>query len=193
MQNLHQPTWNRAVLYCDISSKDEQLWTRRCLWKTKNTNMEGGSKQNVTVCFTETTHKPLHLAKLSSIQQNIMDIPTSFIWITFFYEAFSRGDGVKNWSYVRTNPKALWRILCFCAVSYLCKPCELLLHNVYNVGGLVVSTTSFSGTIRLILSASSTRRISCSRFLRTVNFIPKNHPIFCSGPPSMQHRRTTVG
>jgi hypothetical protein len=41
MQNLHQSTWDHAILYADRSSKDEQLLRRQFLFKTKNTNVEG--------------------------------------------------------------------------------------------------------------------------------------------------------
>jgi hypothetical protein len=39
MQNLHQSTWDHAILETDRSSKDEQLWIRPLLSETKNTNM----------------------------------------------------------------------------------------------------------------------------------------------------------
>jgi hypothetical protein len=31
------------------------------------------------VCFVETTHEPLHLDKLTLVEEEIMDIPISFI------------------------------------------------------------------------------------------------------------------
>jgi hypothetical protein len=36
MQNLHQSTWDRGILYTDRSSNDEQLLIRPFLSKTKN-------------------------------------------------------------------------------------------------------------------------------------------------------------
>jgi hypothetical protein len=39
MQNLHQSTWEHAILYTDKSSEDEQLVMTPFLSKTKNTNM----------------------------------------------------------------------------------------------------------------------------------------------------------
>jgi hypothetical protein len=44
IQNLHQSTWDREILYADRSAKDKQHLVIPLLWKTKNTNMAGGWK-----------------------------------------------------------------------------------------------------------------------------------------------------
>jgi hypothetical protein len=50
----------------------------------------------LVVCFVETTHEPLHLDKWTL--QEIMAIPTSFIWIVILFDAvFKYGDGAKFW------------------------------------------------------------------------------------------------
>jgi hypothetical protein len=53
------------------------------------------------VRFVETTHEPLHLDKWTLVQEEIMDIPISFIWIIILFDAvFKYGDGAKFWGYV---------------------------------------------------------------------------------------------
>jgi hypothetical protein len=55
-------------------------------------------------CFVETTHEPLHLGKWTVEQQEVMNIPTSFIWIIILFDAvFKYGDGAKFWGYVVIN------------------------------------------------------------------------------------------
>jgi hypothetical protein len=47
-------------------------------------------------CFMETTHEPLYLDIWRVVQQKIMDIPMSFIWIiNLFDRAFKYGDCAK--------------------------------------------------------------------------------------------------
>jgi hypothetical protein len=41
MQNLHQSTWDYAILYAERSSEDEQLLIGPHLRESKNTNMAG--------------------------------------------------------------------------------------------------------------------------------------------------------
>jgi hypothetical protein len=51
------------------------------------------------------THKPLHL---DIVRWNIMDIPTSFIWIIIFFDGdFEYGVGSAFWGYVGTNAELL--------------------------------------------------------------------------------------
>jgi hypothetical protein len=60
------------------------------------------------VCSVETTHEPLHLDKWTLVQQEIMDIPISFIWIIILFDAgFKYGDGAKFWGYVVMNAEPL--------------------------------------------------------------------------------------
>jgi hypothetical protein len=80
MQNLHQSTWDRNILYADRSLEDEQLLMRPLLRESKNMNMVGSLKLKFTFYFMERTHEPLHLVKRSFVHWKIMDIPTSFIW-----------------------------------------------------------------------------------------------------------------
>jgi hypothetical protein len=42
VQSVQQSMWDHHILYADRSSKDEQIFMRQFLWKTKNTNVEGG-------------------------------------------------------------------------------------------------------------------------------------------------------
>jgi hypothetical protein len=49
LQDLHQSTWKREILYGDISSKDEQLSIRQSLRKTINTNVAGGRKLKIHI------------------------------------------------------------------------------------------------------------------------------------------------
>jgi hypothetical protein len=54
--------------------------------------------------FMEATHKPLHLEKWSSVQWNIMNVPTSFIWIIILFDkALEYGDYSKLWGCVGKN------------------------------------------------------------------------------------------
>jgi hypothetical protein len=101
---MKQSTWNTEILYYDRSLKDEQLLTKPFLWKTKNTNVEGGWNLKFIFCFMETTHEH-----------------TSFIWIIiFFYEAFKYSNGVKFWDYIAINAEPLCRILqCHVLVKYI--------------------------------------------------------------------------
>jgi hypothetical protein len=56
----------------------------------------------------ETTHKPLHLDKWIFVQWQIMDIPTSCIWIIIFFEEASEyGSGSKFWGYVEPYTDSL--------------------------------------------------------------------------------------
>jgi hypothetical protein len=54
----------------------------------------------------ETTHEPLPLDKWSLVQQNVMDILTSYVWSIFFDEA-SKNGGAKFGVYVGTNAEPL--------------------------------------------------------------------------------------
>jgi hypothetical protein len=55
---------HETMTFCaDRSSKNEQLSGRPFLWKTKNTNVEGGWKLKPVFCFMETIYEPLHLDK----------------------------------------------------------------------------------------------------------------------------------
>jgi hypothetical protein len=55
----------------------------------------------------------LHLDKWSSVQQTIMDMPTSFIWIIILFdEGFKYGDNAEIWGYVGTNMEPLCVELC---------------------------------------------------------------------------------
>jgi hypothetical protein len=104
MKNLHQSTWDHKILYTDRSSKDEQLLMTPFLSKTKNTNMAAVWMLKFIVCFVETTNEPLHLGKWTLVQKEIMDIPTSFIWIVVLFDTvFKYGDGKKFWGYVVIN------------------------------------------------------------------------------------------
>jgi hypothetical protein len=56
----------------------------------------------------DTVHEPLHLDKWSLVQWEIMDLPTSLIWIVILFdEIFKQGDGAKYWAYVETNSEPL--------------------------------------------------------------------------------------
>jgi hypothetical protein len=56
----------------------------------------------------ETTYEPLHLDKWSLMQLEIMDIPTSFIWIiTFFIETFEHGNDANLWGCVGSSAQPL--------------------------------------------------------------------------------------
>jgi hypothetical protein len=68
MENLHQSTWDREILYADGSSKDVQLSMRPLLQKSTNTNMAGSWKLKFTFCVTETTHELLLIDKWSLVQ-----------------------------------------------------------------------------------------------------------------------------
>jgi hypothetical protein len=48
--------------------------------------MAGCWKLKFTSYFMEATHEPLHWDKRSLVLWNIMDIPTSFIWIIIFFD-----------------------------------------------------------------------------------------------------------
>jgi len=78
MQNLHPSTWEHDILYADRNLKNEQLLTKRVFFKTSTTT-EGGWMLQFIFCFTEITHKLLHLDKLNSLQQRIVDLPTRHI------------------------------------------------------------------------------------------------------------------
>jgi hypothetical protein len=73
----------------------------------------------------DTTHKPLHLDKWNMVEQKVMNIPTTFIWITILFDkAFKYGDGANFLGYVN-NAEPLcvefW-ILCsgICSNSLTC-------------------------------------------------------------------------
>jgi hypothetical protein len=56
----------------------------------------------------ETTRETLHSDEWSLVQWNIMNIPTSFIWIIILFdEAFKYDEGVNFWGYVGTNAEPL--------------------------------------------------------------------------------------
>jgi hypothetical protein len=65
--NLYQSPWDHEILYTDRSSRDEQLFMRPFLSKTKNSNMAAVLMIKFIVCFVETTHEPLHLDKLTLV------------------------------------------------------------------------------------------------------------------------------
>jgi hypothetical protein len=100
--------WDHEMLYCDTSSKDEQLLTRSVLWNPKNRNVEVGWKLQFIFCFMEITHKPLHLEKWSLVQKTIMDTPMSFISIIILCNKVCKyGYGANFWGYVEKNAKPL--------------------------------------------------------------------------------------
>jgi hypothetical protein len=112
IQNMHQSTWDYAIFHGDIYLKDEQLLIRSLLQETKNTNVVGGWKLKFTFCFMETAHELLHLDSWSFVLWEVMNIPTSFIWIIIFLDrAFEYGGSSKFWGYVGTNAEPLRRIL----------------------------------------------------------------------------------
>jgi hypothetical protein len=61
----------------------------------------------------ETTHDLLHLDKRSLVQWNIVDVPTSFIWIISFFDgAFEYGGGSTSWGYAGENAELPWVEIC---------------------------------------------------------------------------------
>jgi hypothetical protein len=91
--------------------------------------MAGGRKLKFTFYFMESTHEPLHLDKLSFERRQIIDIPTSFIWIIIFLDgAFEYGGISKLWGYVGKRAKLICVELCnfvqcHILASYLCCYC----------------------------------------------------------------------
>jgi hypothetical protein len=71
------------------------------------------------VCSVETTHEPLHLDKWTSVQEEIMDIPITFIWIIILLHAvFKYGDGAEFWGCVAIN-NSVWNSVILCNVVSL--------------------------------------------------------------------------
>jgi hypothetical protein len=72
----------------------------------RNQSYERGSKLKVKIqiSFVETIQEPLFLDRWSLAEQNIMDMPKSFIWIiNLFDEPLTYDSGEKFWGYVGTN------------------------------------------------------------------------------------------
>jgi hypothetical protein len=106
----------------------------------------------------EITHEPLHLLlQINFGTVNVVDIPTSFIWIIMFDEAFKYGDGAKIRDYIGTNAEPFSVELC----NFV--PCRIsennfnsFLYSVRKLGGLVLCITS---------------RFSVNFFRPTVHFV----------------------
>jgi hypothetical protein len=66
-----------------------------------------------------------------------MDIPTTFICIISFYQAFKYGDDAKFWDYTGTNAEPLYNSVT--QITYL--------GPVKNAGGVVLARTSCFTTV----------------------------------------------
>jgi hypothetical protein len=74
--------------YADRSYEDKQL-KKNTSRKNKSTNMAGSLNLKFQFWCMEITHGPLHLDKRSSVQWKIMDIATSYIWVSIFFDEVS--------------------------------------------------------------------------------------------------------
>jgi hypothetical protein len=81
MQNLSQSTWDDEILYADRSSMNKQLLViYHFRKKTKNTNITGDWAFKYIFYFMEKAHEPFQLDIWISVNWNIMDTPSSFVW-----------------------------------------------------------------------------------------------------------------
>jgi hypothetical protein len=82
----------------------------------------------------DTTHETLYLDKLSFVHKQIMEIPTSFIWIIILFdEAFRHGDVESFWGYVGTNAET------FCVEFCNFVQWRTLVYHVGKVDTLLLS------------------------------------------------------
>jgi hypothetical protein len=128
--NLHQLMWRHKIVCAGRYSEDEQLSIRPLFRESKNTNMAGGWKLKFTFYAVLRSHEPLHLLldKLGFLHWNIMDIPTTFIWIIVFLDgAHEYGDFSKLCDSVGTNAVLLCvefsNFGCHISVGYLSSYC----------------------------------------------------------------------
>jgi hypothetical protein len=65
MPDLYQSVWDHEILCANGSSEDEEILTRQFLWKSKDTNVEGGWKLKSIFCRMDVTRERLKLDKLT--------------------------------------------------------------------------------------------------------------------------------
>jgi hypothetical protein len=128
---MQHSTWDYEIVYADRSSKDKQLLVRPLLWKTKNTNIAGSWKLKFTFYFALATRTVALLGKWCFVQWKIMDIRTSFILITLFFDEVPKyGGGSKFWGYDGINNEPLCIELCIFVQCHFINHFIMLLLNV---------------------------------------------------------------
>jgi hypothetical protein len=96
------------------TSKDEKHLIR---YFAKNKKYHHGIRLKVKIdrlfCFLITTREPLNIDIRSLVQQKIMDISTSFIWVVgLFHKVSKYGDGGTCWGFDGTNAEPLCAEFC---------------------------------------------------------------------------------
>jgi hypothetical protein len=126
---LAQVICYREIMYTDRFSKDKQH-IKTILWKITNMDMAGSCLLKIAFCFMETIHEPLQLQiTFCSVKRTMnIHIHTSFIRIIILTKILIMVMAKTLRLYCEKRWNTLCRILWFCAMAYLCKLFNLLIH-----------------------------------------------------------------